>query len=240
MSPSDPSTEVLTVTTYPPTAVTEPSPSSASRPSTGTGRSTGPVTGSGHRGTAALVAGGGVQVHVGSPKLKIEIYDEPLCPPCAQFAHRIGPAIDKAVDAGTLTVTYRTLTFLDDRSFSGSYSTRAGAALLCVARSAGSQPGLFQDFYAELFTAEVQPEEDGERDLTDDELAELAERVGAPDVAVGCIRAGSQMAAAARADAAGEAALSKAGASGTPAVVHDGKVVDHDDPQWLTGLLAGG
>ena len=236
-SVSDPSTEVLTVVSSPPTAVTELSPSISP---TGTGRSTGPVPASNHRGTASLDGGGGVLVRVGSPKLKIEIFDEPLCPPCAEFAQTFGPNIDKAVDAGTLAVTYRTVTFLDDRSASGSYSTRASAALLCVARTAGSQPGLFQDFYAELFSADVQPDEDGKRDLTDDELAGLAAEIGAPEGAVACLTAGSEVATATRADAAGRAALSKAGASGTPAVVRDGKVVDRDDPDWLTDLLAGG
>ena len=75
-----------------------------------------------------------------TPKV-IDLYEDALCPVCAEFEAQFGQQINQAVDEGKLTVNVHMLTFLDPRSFSKNYSTRAAAALLCVAQEDGSKPG---------------------------------------------------------------------------------------------------
>ena len=74
------------------------------------------------------------------------------------------------------------LNFLNPRSFSGDYSTRAAAALLCVAQEGGTQPGLYLAYHSALFATDNQPAESGTADLTNEQLAELATSIGAPAV----------------------------------------------------------
>ena len=62
-----------------------------------------------------------------SPKV-IDLYEDALCPVCAEFEAQFGQQINQAVDEGKLTVNVHMLTFLDPRSFSKNYSTRAAAA----------------------------------------------------------------------------------------------------------------
>ena len=190
-----------------------------------------------HRGTVTGVDAAGVTVAVGAPKVAIELYSEPLCPPCAEFHATDGKAVDAAVDSGKLAVTYRTLTFLDQRSASGDYSTRAAAALICVGRFDGKIPGLYQDFYGALFSPGTQPQENGNTDLTNGQLADLARRNGASTKAATCIRDGGEKATAIAANTTGQSELAAAGGSGTPSVVHNGKTVDHRYPGWLADLL---
>jgi serine/threonine-protein kinase len=234
--PSDPSTEILTVVSTPPASPAASSGRPTTTARTSVSRLTVPPSSS-HHGTATVGRDGGVTVRVGTPKVAIEVYDEPLCPPCGEFARGAGVQIDKAVDAGDLAVTYRTLTFLDSISASGDYSTRASAALVCVATRAGRQPGLFQDYYGTLFDERNQPAENASKDLTDAQLAKLAAQVGAPESVLTCIRRGAAVDTAKEADITGEDLLAEVGGSGTPLVSSKGKIVDHNAAGWLDHLL---
>lgn len=192
-----------------------------------------------HSGTATVSDGAIVVAH-GSPTIRIDAYQDALCPICGAFEQSFGADIDTAIDDGRLGVTYRMLTFLDPSSASGTYSTRASAALLCVASWAGSQPGLFQDFHAALFAPEHQPAEGATTDLSNADLAELAATVGAPANAAACIRDGVEVSAARAEFTAASARLTHLGLQvATPTIVRDGRQIMLSNT-WLTDLLAGG
>lgn len=175
-----------------------------------------------------------------NPKVTIDIYEDALCPICAQFEKQFGQQINQAIDDGTLSVNYHMLTFLDPKSFTGTYSTRAAAALLCVAQDDGSQPGLYLKYHNALFNPDNQPEESGTSDLSNEQLATLATGVGASSGTATCISTGANVSAAEASSTTSTATLSKAtgGQVGTPTVVKDGAPVPELSVDWLTNLLA--
>ena len=173
-----------------------------------------------------------------SPKV-IDLYEDALCPVCAEFEAQFGQQINQAVDEGKLTVNVHMLTFLDPRSFSQNYSTRAAAALLCVAQEDGSTPGTYLGFHSALFASGTQPTEGGSSDLTDQQLADLATSKGASVAAAQCITSAKNVAAATAAATSSTATLSTAtgGQVATPTVVQNGVPVKIS-ADWLTTLLA--
>lgn len=176
----------------------------------------------------------------GGDRLVIDEYEEPICPPCGQFQSEYGEQIQRAIQDGKLTVRYHVAAFLDDHSASGDYSTRALAAMLALAKTAGDQPGLFLTFHTMLFDSAVQPMEDGVGDLTNAQLAALARQAGAPESSARAIEEGSQLDLATEAAARTSRQIQKSIAShSVPAVMVDGKQVSTGDPEWLITLLQG-
>ncbi len=173
-----------------------------------------------------------------APSLTLDIYEDALCPICAEFERQYGQQINKAIDDGSLAVNYHMLNFLNKSSFSGDYSSRAAAALLCVAQQSGSQPGVYLAFHSALFSSDHQPEESGSSDLTNDELGKLASASGASAAAAQCTSSGQNVAAAEASATASKATLSAAtgGQVATPTVVKDGKPVSLS-VNWLGDLL---
>jgi len=173
------------------------------------------------------------------PKVTIDIFEDALCPICAQFEKQFGQQINQAVDEGTLAVNYHMLTFLDPKSFTGTYSTRAAASLLCVAQKDGTQPGVYLGFHSALFNPDTQPAESGTEDLSNEQLAALATSNGASAEAATCITSGTNNAAAEASAATSTATLSAAtnGRVGTPTVLKDGAPVPELAADWLTKLL---
>ncbi len=172
------------------------------------------------------------------PAVTIDLYEDALCPICAEFERQFGQQINQAVDEGKLAVNVHMLNFLNPQSFSKDYSTRAAAALLCVAQQSGSSPGVYLGFHSALFASGTQPQEGGSADLTNQQLADLATKSGAP-AAADCITSGQNIDAAVAADTASRATLSKAtgGQVRTPTVVHNGAPVELT-VDWLNKLLA--
>jgi serine/threonine-protein kinase len=175
-------------------------------------------------------------VLVGSPVARtiIDVFDEPICPACGAFVRSSSAQIQQAVDARRIAVRYHLLNFLDEDSASKSYSTRAVAASYCVA--AGKDPKVYQDFYAGLFAADFQPQENGSADPTDDDLATLADRTGASDNS-DCIRSGKLLSTAKTKAAQGYSSLQALSASAaTPAVFNGNEKVNTSDPNWVDAL----
>jgi protein-disulfide isomerase len=173
-----------------------------------------------------------------STPVTIDIYADALCPVCAQFEKQFGQQIGQAIDEGKLAVNYHMLTFLNPKSFSGDYSTRAAAALLCVAQEDGSQPGVYMALHSTLFSTDNQPAESGTEDFTNDELADLATAAGAGNSA-DCIRSGQNMdAAAASATTSSEMLSAATGRVATPTVLYQGQPIAELTADWLTNLLA--
>ncbi|EFV12883.1 hypothetical protein HMPREF9336_02257 [Segniliparus rugosus ATCC BAA-974] len=170
--------------------------------------------------------------------LTIDVYEDFLCPACAGFEHRYAAQIVAAVQQGALRVRYHFLTVFDGRSASGSYSSRAAGAAMCVLEE---DEGAFLRLHTTLFQPEVRPEEGGATDLADDQLAKLAAEAGASTQAVDCVRRGARAEQAKEAARAGVRELSTIvkGQLVTPTVVKDRRVVDFADKAWLTTLLGG-
>ncbi len=130
---------------------------------------------------ATMDSDGTITVSNGSPDLVLDVYEDAICPICADLDHQYGEQMAKAVDDGQLTLRYKVVDFLNASSHSGDYSTRAYAAMMAVAKIGGDQPGVFMSFHTALYDARNQPQEDGPSDLSNAELAKLAEVVGASD-----------------------------------------------------------
>jgi serine/threonine-protein kinase len=176
-------------------------------------------------------------VYVGSSvaPITIDIFNEPICPPCGSFIRSYASDIDAAVDNKKLAVRYHLLNFLDDKSHSKNYSTRAAAATYCVATQ--NDPKLYTAFYSGLFASNFQPQEGAAEDRTDSELAQLAKTVGVDANVITCIKSGDDVATAKAKAASGNTTLSGLNASGTPFVWDGNKVVNYQDPGWLTKLI---
>jgi serine/threonine-protein kinase len=165
----------------------------------------------------------------------IDVFNEPMCPPCGQFIRANSTKMQTAINDKKIQVHYHLLDFLDPKSASGDYSTRALAATLCVASA--NDPKLYTDFYAALFASDFQPKENASTDPSNDDLAQRAESVNAPSSVTDCIKSGQQLDAAKT--KAANAATSLQGLMSAPSTprVFDGKTeVDTTDSDWLTRL----
>lgn len=175
-------------------------------------------------------------VRLGLPdaKTQIDVFEDPLCPACRVFEERYGQQLAQAVDEGKVAVHYRLIDFLNTKSSSKTYSTRAIAATLCVAESGNA--AAFAKFHTELFSAATQPAEGGSSDYTEAQLADLAKEAGAPDSAVQCIASGTKINDAAAAAKAGIEYLQGTTGVATPTVQVDGKQVNVSDAGWIGKL----
>lgn len=174
-------------------------------------------------------------VRLGLPDVTntIDVFEDPMCPYCAQLEQKHGQEVAQAVDEGKFAVRYHILNFLNRLSASGDYSTRAVAASQCVAQSGNAVA--YSTFHGELFSPDNQPAENGKSDLSNADLAKIAKDAGADDKAVDCISSGERTQQAAADAETGRAALAASGATGTPAVVHNGQVIDAlGNPDWVS------
>nr|WP_249361991.1 thioredoxin domain-containing protein [Gordonia araii] len=167
----------------------------------------------------------------------IEIYEDPLCPACGMFERSQGAAITAAINEQKLRVRFRTLNFLNDASASRDYSTRAGAALQCVAGEKNQD--VFLKFHSALF--EQQPQEQGSSDHSNEDLANIAGTAGASEDTQRCIVKGAQVESAQQAAQESVKKLQAASPGGvsTPSVLHNDTKIDHSNPNWLPQLLGG-
>lgn len=122
----------------------------------------------------------GGYVSAGSGPKKVDLWFDPMCPVCGAFEKSNGTTLANAVKDGSITLRLHPLTFLDRASNGTGYSTRASAALVCVAVH---EPERTLEYYQALFAD--QPEENSSG-LTDTQLAKLATDHGITDIS-GCI-----------------------------------------------------
>ncbi|BAX92586.1 serine/threonine protein kinase PknE [Mycobacterium shigaense] len=184
---------------------------------------------------ALRVLDDGVYVGSSAAPTTIDIFNEPMCPPCGSFIRSNANDIETAVDNKKLAVRYHLLDFLDDKSRSKNYSTRAVAATYCVAGQ--NDPKIYMAFYAGIFASDFQPQENAPEDRTDGELANLAKTVGSDANVISCIKSGQDVSSGKAKSEAGDATLSGFNANGTPFVWDGTKQVNYQDPTWLTKLL---
>ena len=177
----------------------------------------------------------GVFVGSSAAPVTIDIFNEPICPPCGSFIRSNAGDIETAVNNQKLAVRYHLLNFLDDKSHSKNYSTRAVAATYCVA--AQNDPKVYTAFYSGLFASDFQPQEGAPEDRADGELAQLAKTVGVDASAINCIKSGEDVATAKAKAEAADATLARFNATGTPFVWDGSKSLNYQDATWLTKLL---
>ncbi|ONF71369.1 DsbA family protein [Amycolatopsis keratiniphila] len=182
--------------------------------------------------TAARISSPGVISlgAAGAPN-KVDVYEDPLCPYCAGFEHRFGQLLAKAIDEGKAKVDYHVLTFLDDKSKSGDYSTRAASAMLCATQADGAS---FGRLHGHLMSPDNQPKEHGDGDHTDDELIRFAAEAGATNGVAECLRGGVFAAPLRETTAAVRPTL-----AGTPSVRINGTLIapgDLNDGDWAEPL----
>jgi protein-disulfide isomerase len=165
----------------------------------------------------------------------IDLFEDPMCPYCAELENRNGQEVAQAVDDGKVAVRYHVLNFLDRLSATGDYSTRAVAASECIAETGDAVA--YSAFHAALFSPANQPKENGSSDHTNEDLARIAGDAGASDAATQCISTGAKVEQARAHAEAGRQALAASGATGTPAVVKDGTVIDAlSNENWVSQL----
>ncbi|OBJ55630.1 serine/threonine protein kinase PknE [Mycobacterium sp. 1423905.2] len=177
----------------------------------------------------------GVSIGSSVAPTTIDVFNEPMCPPCGAFIRSYATDIDTAVNSKKLTVRYHLLNFLDDKSHTKNYSTRAVAATYCVA--AQNDAKAYTQFYFGLFASDFQPQEGAASDRTDAELAHLAQTSGANASAINCIKSGADLGTAQTKATNADATLARFNATGTPFVWDGSSSVNMQDPSWLTKLI---
>ncbi|WP_407663683.1 DsbA family protein [Mycolicibacterium insubricum] len=176
-------------------------------------------------------------ISIGSPDAPqhVELYLDPLCPYSGQMVRGQGAAIGQRIESGRLRVDLRLVAFLDKYSASTDYDRRAIDAAFTVADQSRTSATIW-GFIEQIYAADQQPKEGGATDLTNDQLATLADRVGAPQSAQDMIRDGSPSSFDPGAIAAHNLDLLKQFPEpGVPLVVIAGKPLDGNS-DWLTGL----
>ncbi|AWH91653.1 DsbA family protein [Dietzia lutea] len=167
----------------------------------------------------------------------IQVWEDYMCPACGSFEAQYGESISEAVEAGDLRVEFHTLNFLNGQSGSGEYSTRALAAVQCVAAK-DSLPVFFD--VKNAFFAEQPAEGGGDRSAQ--ELAGTAEEAGANPDTVECIgnveTNGGMDKASDSADNAQQTIREITDRVSTPTVAFEGEVVDLANAAWLQEIVA--
>ncbi|BBY65531.1 DsbA family protein [Mycolicibacterium helvum] len=186
---------------------------------------------------AAVAAPAGDALSVGDPDAlgQIDLYVDPMCPYSGKFVRAHGDEIAKRVEAGTLRVNLRFVDFLDKYSASGTYDSRAIYAAYVVADQSRSSDVAWR-FIEAIYASDVQPKEGGTTDLSNDQLADVANRVGAPQLAQDLIRIGLPIGFDPHVVAANNlVVLHQFPEPGVPLVVINDRPVD-EDSDWLAQL----
>jgi protein-disulfide isomerase len=194
----------------------------------------GPATGSAH---AAAASPAGDAISIGDPDAlgQVDLYVDPLCPYSGKMVQAQGNEIGRRLESGALRVNLRFVDYLDKYSASGTYDSRAIYAAYVVADHSQSSAITWR-FVQLIYSKDQQPKEKGATDLSNDQIADLANRAGAPQPAQDLIRIGLPIGYDPRAVAANNVALlHQFPKPGVPTVVIDGRPVDGES-DWLATL----
>ena len=185
---------------------------------------------------AAVAEPAGDSISVGDPNAlgQIDLYVDPLCPFSGKFIRQYGDELDRRMANGALHINLKMVNFLEKLSASGTYDRRAIYATYVVAAQSKTSEVTWH-FVQRIFSKEHQPKEKGPTDLSNDQLADLAEQVGAPQAAQDLIRVGLPIGYDGAVIAANNLKLlHEFPEPGVPLVVINGQPTDSDD--WLSGL----
>jgi protein-disulfide isomerase len=123
----------------------------------------------------AGVVDGGTAWKEGDGPVKVDLYEDFMCPICNNFQKASGDTIDQMVAQHKITVQYHMVSILDANSNGTKYSTRAAGAA-----AAAAIEGKFVQYHHALYAN--QPEE-GSNGLTNAKLIDIGKSVGLTDTA---------------------------------------------------------
>jgi protein-disulfide isomerase len=115
------------------------------------------------------------------PKVVLSLYEDFLCPHCAQFEQQFGPTVRELIEDGAVAADYYIVAILD-RPQNQNYSSRAGGAAYCVA---DESIDAFRRFHAALYVK--QPAENAAVFPDNAWLVEIARQAGAGGGVPDCI-----------------------------------------------------
>jgi protein-disulfide isomerase len=163
-----------------------------------------------------------------NPKAVVTFYEDFLCPACGNFERTYGPTVAKLIDMGAIAADYSMVSILDS-SRTQNYSSRAGAAALCVA---DESLDAFRRFHTHLYDDGIQPSERGTSFPDNAKLIEIARQAGAVGKVPDCVNSGKYID-----KVTGEAALAKITA--TPTIKINGDDYDPSTPDALVAKIKG-
>ena len=142
-------------------------------------------------GDAVRVTSGKLITKPGStdPKVVVSFYEDFLCPACGNFERTYGPTVSKLIDTGAIAADYSMVSILDS-SQNQNYSSRAGAASLCVA---DESIDAYRRFHTALYSKGIQPDERGPNFPDNAKLIELAREAGVAGKVPDCINSGKYL-----------------------------------------------
>jgi protein-disulfide isomerase len=119
--------------------------------------------------------------------VQLEIYTEPQCSHCADLQADFGDQIAYYIGIGELAVTYRPMTFLDQKT--DGYSAHVATALFGAAGTGGGATAAraFQRFVEDLWAHQ----DPGGNGPSNDDMADMAKKAGVPAAQVDAVKKGS-------------------------------------------------
>jgi protein-disulfide isomerase len=190
------------------------------------------ATATAHADVPRTIDADGVLVGSWIAPVQLEIFCEPQCPHCAEFEAADGDRLVAAMAAGRLAITYRWLTFLDDRHHNDVSAQLVNA--LFLAADPASSPMSYQAFVQDLYRHQ------SDQGPTNEAVATMARDSGLPDVVADRIAAGDTVVDSTAVGDANKARLKEQNPTnpGTPTIynVNTRSVVDTQDPGWLDAL----
>jgi protein-disulfide isomerase len=161
-----------------------------------------------------------------NPKAVVTFYEDFLCPACGNFERNFGPTVSKLIDIGAIAADYSMVSILDS-SKNQNYSSRAGAAALCVA---DESIDAFRRFHNHLFSTGVQPDERATSFPDNAKLIEIAREAGVVGKVPDCVNSGKYLD-----KVTGEAAA--ANITATPTIKINGENYDPSTPDALVAKI---
>ncbi|WP_077090142.1 DsbA family protein [Mycobacterium rhizamassiliense] len=161
-----------------------------------------------------------------NPKAVVNFYEDFLCPACGNFERTFGPTVSRLIDAGAIAADYSMVAILDSGK-NQNYSSRAGAAALCVA---DESTDAFRRFHTALFSAGTQPDERASSFPDNAKLIEIAREAGVVGKMPDCINSGKYLS-----KVTGEA--STANITATPTVKINGENYDPSTPDAFVAKI---
>jgi protein-disulfide isomerase len=161
-----------------------------------------------------------------NPKAVVTFYEDFLCPACGNFERTFGPTVSKLIDIGAIAADYSMVSILDN-AHNQNYSSRAGAAALCVA---DESIDAFRRFHTALYSANIQPDERGASFPDNAKLIELAREAGVVGKVPDCINSGKYLS-----KVTGESAAAKI--NPTPTIKINGENYEPSTPDALVAKI---
>ncbi|HEU0192265.1 MAG TPA: thioredoxin domain-containing protein [Mycobacterium sp.] len=180
--------------------------------------------------------GYGVVLGAADAPVRLEIFCEPQCPHCKEFEDTSNPQLTGGIASGRVAVTYRWLTFLDERRHNEASARLANALIL--AADPAVNPVVYQSFVGDMYRRQ---ERGGDGPSAED-IAAMARESGVPVPIADRIAAGDSAVDTTAMNAVNRDLLKQANPQkpSTPTVfdLNTNTLVDTGEPGWLDAVSA--